>query len=470
LANHGNPLLQRFAKDHLQIILELTPQLLLGNDLLTSLLQVLLQIRDFTGTVLLACSKALPDIEINSPELREQLFNSKISNEVKWLILLDLFLITWERNNKEQLYIVLFIQNLKSLSKGAIQTALIQWLNDLPESIRPASQVPERKIYPERPSDEALKKIQAYFLITVGSAETSEPDKYEVNGCVVTRLGNEDRYTKIESISLQLPVTQKDNKSLEMEPYYTLAQVEHNLPDWLLKANKLIESKGIEIQTDYSLELPPVADLTVEFWLPFEYLSTATESWQIYGQPIQLKRRTRILGQEYRVVVRSYDRLSDPDAFNRLNRTWQSLMRQSQNPEDIAESLPKASHLDCWNDWKPLQEKIMKACLSLSFTCPLCAQDNKNQREDLFAWVLEKGIPLVLWSRSVDLTDEHKTVLKQRMQGMLAVDIFNELEQLFENIKQARTVNTEDRLALWCDEPKSLMELKKFREKIPRLG
>lgn len=465
LENSGNDLLQKFVKNHFQVILELPPLPKLNNNLLTSLLQVLTQIRDFTGTVLSACLQTLPDIEISSRELREQLFNNKISDEVKWLILLDLFMITWERNSQEQLYIVLFVQNLEFLVKGIAKTSLKQWLDELPESIRPPSKASEPGMYLERPSDEALKKLQAYFLVTVEPVETSDSDRYGINGYVITRLGNEDRYTKIESISLQVPVTQEADESLKMEPYYTLEQVNHNLPDWLLKVNKLIESKGIEIQKSYSLELPPVADLTVEFWLPFEHLSTAAEAWQIYGQPIRLKRLTSILGKEYRVVVRSYDRFSEPVALNKLNRTWQSLMKSSRSPEDIANPEPKASHLDCWNDWKPLQEKLTQACLSLSLTCPLCTQDYKHQREDLFTWMLEKGIPLVLWSRSVDLTDEQKTVLKQRMQGMLTVDTFNQLEHLFETIRLSRTEDTEERLALWCDEPKRLIELKNFREK-----
>lgn len=466
LKNPGNPLLQKFAKDHLQVILELSPLPKLNNNLLTSLLQVLTQIKDFREIVWLACLRTLPDIEISFPKLRNHLLNNEISCAVKWLILLDLFLITWECNDQDQPYIVLFVQNLvEFLSEGIAKTTLKQLLDALPESMRPLSKTSEPEIYPEYPSDEALKKLQAYFLITVEPLETSNPDKYGVNGYVITRLNNEDRHPQIESISLQLFVTQEANGSLKMEPYYTLEQVNHNLPDWLLKANELISNQGMEIKRKYNLESPPVADLTIEFWLPFEHLSTAAESWQIYDQPSRFKRRNWILGKKYRVVVRSYDRFSDPYALNELNRTWQSLVNLSQNLEDIATTVPNASHLDCWNDWTSLQKQLTQACLSLSLTCPLCAQDYKHQRENLFALMLEKGIPLVLWSRSVDLTDKQKNALKQKMQGMLTADTFNHLEDLFETIKLSRTVDTEERLALWCDEPKRLEELKDFREK-----
>lgn len=466
--NPSNPHLRKFVQSNLQELLLLGGSTLISDDLLASLIQDLNRIsgaEEFEKIVLPVCTQTLPDMDVSASTLREQLCNDSLSDSAKWLIILDLFLNNWGRNSDGQLYIVLFVQNLKFLTKGSVQTALTQWLNDLPESICPASQLPEQKIYSERPSDEALKKLQAYFLVTVEPIETSDSDKYGINGYVITRLGNEDCYTKIESISLQVPVTQEANESFKMEPYYTLEQVNDNLPDWLLKVYKLIESKCLEIQKSYGLELPPIADLTVEFWLPFEHLSTAAESWKIYGKPIQRKLRNLILGQEYRVVVRSYDRFSDPDALNKLNRTWQNWMKSSQSLEDIATPVPISPHLDCWNDWKSLQEHLNQACLSLSLTCPLCTQDYKHQREDLFAWMLEKGIPLVLWSRSVDLTDVQKAALKKKMQRMLTADVFNQLEHIFEMIRLSRTVDTEERLALWCDEPKRLIELKNFREK-----
>jgi hypothetical protein len=456
LENPGNVLLQQFVKNCLQVILDLSPLPLPDNILLTSLIQEITRIRDFTGIVLSACSKTLPDLEISFPELRKYLFNNDISCEVKWLILLNLLLITWECNSKGIPYIVLFVQNLAFLATDETQVNLTQWLNNLPESIRPVSQVPEQKIYPERPSDEALERLQAYFLITVDPLVTSEPDRYGVNAYLVTRLGNEDRYTKIENMPLQVHITNELNTPSQLEPYYTFEQIEDNLPDWIIKVNESIGNRGIEIQMNYCLELPPVAELTVEFWLPFNHLSTPTETWKIYEQPTLLRRRNLALGEKYRVTIRSYDRFIDPTAFNDLNRTWQKWANLS--------AVPNTHHLDCWNHWESLRQQLQDSCLSLSLTCPVCVKEYQQQREKLFAWILTQGIPLVLWSRSVELTDEQMAALKQRMQAMLTADIINHLEQLLEQVKEART-NTNDKLALWCDEPKRLMELKKFREK-----
>lgn len=467
--NPGNPKLRRISQDKLQELLLIGKSILLSDNFLASLIKVLKSItgsEEFDKIVLPACNQTLPDIDINSSDLREQLYDNELSDATKWLIVLDLFLNKWESNKDGQFYIVLFIQNLKYLTKESVQTALTQWLNDLPESIRPASQVLEKKIYSERPSDETLQKIQAYFLLTVEPIETYDSDKYGINGYVITRLGSEDRYTKIESIPLQIVLSKEPNKSSNDNPYYTLEQIKNEFPEWLVQATEWIGTRCRKIEKDYNLDfiLSPV--LNIEFWLPLEHLSAATEAWEIYGLPYRFKQLTRILGKEHSVLVRSYDRFSEQESFDKLNRNWQALVSHSQKSIDVSSSHINSFHLDCWINSEELQSKLIPACLSLSLTCPLCAQDYKRQREDLFTWMLDKGIPLVLWSRSVDLTDDQKTPLKQKMQALLTADIINQLEQLLEQVKQARAdTNDTDKLALWCDEPKRLMELKKFREK-----
>lgn len=470
LENPRSILLQRFVKSCIQVILCLSPLPLPNDNLLTSLIQELTGIRDFTGIVLSACSQTLPDLENSSPELREHLFNNEICDEVKWLILLELFLITWEHNDKKILYIILFVQNLALLATDTTKVNLIQWLSNLPESIRPESQVQEQKIYPETPSNEALEKIQAYFLLTVEPIQTSDSDKYGINGYVVTRLGIEDSYTKIESISLQIILSKESNDSSKNDPYYTLEQIKNEFPEWLVQATEWIGIRCRKLEKDYNLDFILSPLLKVEFWLPLEHLSAATEAWEIYGLPSRYKQRTRILGKEYSVLVRCYDRVSEQESFDKLNRNWQALVSHSQKPIDVSFSLVNSFHLDCWIDRAELQGQLNQPCLSLSLTCPLCAQDYKRQREDLFTLMLDKGIPLALWSRSVDLTDDQKTALKQKMQGMLTADIINQSEHLLEQVKQARAdTNDIDKLAIWFDEPKRLIELKKFREKKGRL-
>ena len=304
LENPGNQLLQIFVQDYLQVLLELDSLSLSDEDLLSSLLRALTQILDFAGIIWAASTQTLPDIETSAPELRTYLANNELDWAVKWLMLLELFLKTWRLNDQGQLYIVRFVENLTYLATGASQVALNQWLSNLPEAIRPAASAPQADVYPDRPSDEMLRTLHAYFLMTVEPFETVE-NEYGVNGYVITRLGNEDRYTKIKRIPLPAATSEEPNHASQASSSYTLEQIKKAVPDWLVKATEVIFNQSIEIQKNYDLDLPPAPNVTVEFWLPFEHLSADIESWKVYGQPTRFKRRTRILGKEYAVVVRS---------------------------------------------------------------------------------------------------------------------------------------------------------------------
>ena len=451
-------------EENLEKLLFIDPISLPRDDLLVALIQSLKLINgtvNFEEVLLSACTQTLPDIDTSAPDLRAQLTNHELSPVVKWLILLELFLKTWERNEGGQLYIVLFVQNLACLVNETIQTALNQWLLNLPEAIRPAPSTSKADLYPDRPTDEMLRMPQAHFLITVEPFETVD-NEYGVNGYVITRLGNDKRYTKIESIPLPAPTPEEPNHASPAPSSYTLKQIKEAIPDWLAKATEVIFNQSVKIQKSYDLELPPAFNMTVEFWLPFEHLSADTEIWKVYGQPTRLKRRSLTLGKEYRVVVRSYDRFIDLRALSKLNQTWQTLLALSQNPSG---ALASQKCFDCWTQWEELQKQVQHAAIGVSLMCPICAQHYQRQREDLFAWMLEKGIPLVLWSRCADLKEDRKVELKQKMQGWLTTASLAGLDQFFDTIKKARAESDNHQLALWCDEPKRLIELKQFRDR-----
>jgi hypothetical protein len=479
LAKPGNPELKQFIKEYLQGLIEEQPMSLPSSDLLTSLIEVLRPVADFTGIVLSAFDQTLPDIEITALNLREQLFNNELSFDLKWLILLGLLLNTYDgRDAKGQLYIVAFVHNLlQRLAPGNTQSALTQWLDQLPAELQPA--VPQSKLITSqsRPSDLALQNLQAHFLITVEPPEiTAQTEQFGVNGYLITRLDDDEQFTRFHVLTLQVPASSQksgvnSDASSQEQPtlspearqqtkglFCTLQQIENYLPDWLLQAQLAIDRQCTELQARYQLEFRPVYDLTVEFWLPFEHLTAAADTWKVYSKPVRLKRRNLSIGKEYRVVVRSYDRFSDPDSLNELNRTWQAL-----ESLDVDAQHQQIHHLDSWNACTILQQQLQQACLGLSLTCPICIQT--PEREELFAWILENGIPIALWSRCTDLSEDQKTGLKEKMQALLTADILSQLDQMLENLKQARKLADEDQLALWCDEPQRLIELKQLRER-----
>lgn len=479
LENSGNPQLQCFIEKHLQILLEVgynPSSNLLSSKALALLIQHLEKITDFEGTLLFACTQTLPDLDVNHPDLRKQLIDNELSVYVKWLILLKLFLKTYGRNSEHELYIIKFVQNLQCLADGASKSALTTWLTELPEELQPTQTVYKGFASQIRPSNEVLKNLQAYFLITVEPPEiTTQTHKFGINGYLISRIGNDNELTKFQAITLQAPPDENSTQTIELRQqkkglFCTLQQIEHCLPDWLLQVQEVIDNRCTELQTNLNLDFRPVYDLTIEFWLPFEHLAASTDTWKVYGKPVRLKRRNLVVGKEYRVVVRSYDRFSDPDALNELNRTWQNLNDFLQKPSDKASVQQKFEYVDCWERLTAIQKELVNpSFLGLTLTFPLCLDQYQEQRENLFAWILEAGIPMALWSRCSDLAD-----LQQKMHELLTADTPCQLDQLLEaqlleQIKKTRKLANDDQhlghhLAIWCDEPKRLIELKQFLE------
>ncbi len=487
LENPGNPELQRFIEKHLQILLEVgsnPSSIMLPSDALALLINYLQKITDFERIVLPACTQTLPYLNGEDyPEKKEELIEKLIHNElrvsVKWLILLQLFLKTDSRNSENELYVIKFVQNLQGLAVGDSKSALNTWLSELPEELQPTQTVPKQFCNQIRPSNEALKNLQAYFLITVEYPEiTTQTGKFGINGYLISRVGNDNELTKFQPISLQASPNETSTQAIELRQQKkgilcTLQQIEDCLPDWLFQVEKVIDSRCTEVQTKFNLDFRPVYDLTVEFWLPFEHLAAAADTWKVYGGPVRPNRPTVAVGQKYRVLVRSYDRFIDPGSLNELNRTWQKLngfLETSLETEAIGQ---KFEHVDCWERLIAIQQQFMnQSFLGLTLTCPLCLDQYREQRENLFAWMLEAGIPMALWSRCSDLPD-----LQQKMHELLTADTLCQLDQLsedrlLEQIKKTRKLaklaNDEQHLghhlAIWCDEPKRLIELKQFLE------
>jgi hypothetical protein len=482
LENPGNPQLQQFVQEHLQILLEVgsnPSSNLLSSAALALLIQHLQKITDFKSIVLPACTETLPyldgeDYREEKEKLTKKLIPNKLSVSVKWLILLQLFLKTDIRNSENELYIIKFVQILQCLAVNASKSALNTWLTELPEELQPTQTVSKQFGNQIRPSNEALKNLQAYFLITVEyPAITTQTGKFGINGYLISRVGND--LTKFQALTLQSPPDDTSTQTIEEKQqkkglFCTLQQIEHCLPDWLLQVQKVIANRCTELQTEFSLDFPPVYDLTIEFWLPFEHLAAAADTWKVYCKPVHLKRRNLVVGKEYRVVVRSYDRFSDPDALNKLNRTWQNLNDFLQKPSDKASVQQKFEYVDCWERLTAIQKELVNpSLLGLTLTCPLCLDQYQEQRENLFAWILEAGIPMALWSRCSDLAD-----LQEKMHELLTAETlcqFDQLleEQLLEQIKNTRKLANDEQhlghhLAIWCDEPKRLIELKQFLE------
>lgn len=458
-----NPALKSLVKRQLDSLLLLECSDLLSDDMLLSLVKAFQPItlaHEFEELAIAACMKVLEDMESGVPELREQI-SSRASNPAKLLILFHLFLVKWESNKDKHLHIVLFVQNIAALVTEGAQTGLTQWLDDLPDELRPLPIEIVSGLYTDRPEDEALKTLKAYFIVTVEPSITSED--YGLKGYLITRLGNEKRYTKVETIALEVHTSQEKKESLKGKPEEVLKELQSAFPDWLVNVRQKISAQELDIKTSYRLEDAPISDITIEFWLPVEHLSVATETLSIYAVPVRRKRLTKVLGHEYKVLIRSYDRLDDAEARSNLERTWQKIKLHDQNVASSTEASEDIYCLDCWRQQPALEAQVQQSLVGLALTCPICAQRYEQPRNNFFDWMLDSGVPVVVWARALDLSDEQRVALGAEMQSWLATAKVAQLAPLFEQIWQARK-HEGNTLALWCDEPERVIELKQFRD------
>ena len=472
--NPKNVKLCNFVKRHLQSLLEEGSRLL-ASEMLASLIQALQPIGNFIEVVLPVFSQTLPDADLIS-NYRENLSNADLSAAAKWLMILDL-LLRYEQNSQGQLPVVSFVQNLeRKVKSGSARSALSGWLSELPKELRPAQKI-SKPAGQERPSDEALKQLHGYFAIAVEPPGiTVQTDLYTVKGYLISRLNDRNLGWQVRSIPLQVPDAGSSAQSSQLSEerqglLCTLSQIEHSLPEWLLQAEEAIDYQREALKTRYNLPSPPIYRLTIEFWLPFEHLIEAVDTWKIYSKPVRFKRRRRLIGKAYRVAVCSYDRFDDKGSWNELDRTWQRLCAFGQtlpDPVSIEETL---EHIACWQDCESIYQRLNnidrrqqeRFCLGLTLSCPLCLEQYQDQWDALFGTILDTGIPLTLWSRRADLDN-----LEQTMQDLLSADTLPRLDRLFDQVKQTRYQANNDshlgaHLAIWCDDPNQFRAIKQFQ-------
>lgn len=126
------------------------------------------------------------------------------------------------------------------------------------------------------------------------------------------------------------------------------------------------------------------------------------------------------MGDEYRVVVRSYERVRNPEMSNHLIagiRRLEAVRREIKSPmtEDVCEHLfehLKEKELDTLN-WKSLRNKLQENKIGLKLYCSLPPVTNKYKK--LYEAILRSGTPIVIWKRNSSLLDhEFQNFLKIR--------------------------------------------------------
>ncbi len=202
---------------------------------------------------------------------------------------------------------------------------------------------------------------------------------------------------KEESDNLMLNVAASDVECID-ESQAALAPAERHYP---LDAIPQLLAQCLEA-VDQELANP-----CVEIFLPLEQLETPVDIWELRDELLD---DTEYLGNQYQVVLRSYDRFEKKIKYQEWMNRWEDLDRSSSS---------KANDRFCPSDGANLGQ------LKVEMTKPdyvgLCLSKPPKGKQT-FAPVLRNGIPAAVWIRQdlchCDCADELETLLSCILQDV----------------------------------------------------
>ncbi|MBW4665928.1 MAG: hypothetical protein KME60_00435 [Cyanomargarita calcarea GSE-NOS-MK-12-04C] len=420
--NPGNPELRICVKELLPVLLDDIDKDLLSPELLTPLIDIFKDFEDQDFTVVKdCCVQTVPDISDHRAEQLQDTQNEKLALAVRWLIVLGLLLKDYRKKDGIP-YIVEFVTYLQRKTELNQRTSehLFRWLETVPPSKRKNITKPN------------ITSLQGNLLIFVRPQVTQK--SFKVNSFITINNSSDD--------SLKFLVLK--------EPVSSYEKIQESLSDWVCQVEKKLGDETDKLGFSY--------DLTIEFFLPFEYLAEAVEQWKV-----NLSRFGQIaIGKKHQVVVRSLDRLEDSYLLNELHKRWEKF---SHNPNKT-----KIEHLDCLVgcDWESLTERLEEfERIALKLTCGISTckiLENSTDFTPLFKSILNGGTPIVLWSRQCNLSD-----VSSKMDQLLDSKMLCNPNQLLKEVdkirKAAKTSNNQDfghHLGILCDEPQRLRQIKQL--------
>lgn len=274
--------------------------------------------------------------------------------------------------------------------------------------------------------------LRSYLLIII---KPEGNNQYSINAYLIP---NEEDKDNIEPIDIELA---------EKGFLCTFDEIKQKIPEFIK-----ISEKEIIDKTNNDFEL------TIEFFLPTEYLNEEVEHWEISSN----RYLKRFIGDEYNVVVRSYERLIKPN-FRKSLRTYLNRLRQVrdklnkeiiQDVQDVFEHLEELETLD-WRSLKyQLEKNENKIGLKLSCSFPLVS----NQKyEELFHAILSSGIPIVIWKRSSSIPNDELDTFLSVSCLVRCNNLFNHIlskrQAAYRKEEEERKKDLGYHLGILCEEP-----------------
>jgi hypothetical protein len=223
--------------------------------------------------------------------------------------------------------------------------------------------------------------LQSYLLITVRPKQ--DADTFVVNGWLIPddTVNGAKRFQPLDIDAAQ--------KGKECD----LSQMPEVVDELVQLSLELLVGKQFE--------------LTIEVFLPLDYLHEGIDVWKIVDLDEEIP-----IGTRYRVLVRMYDRLTPKYLRARLNSWYQNWHRVQGAWDNTPDPDHDFEHLQGYDgiNWKRLEESLTQK-LGLKLTCGLV----EEHREAVIKAVYRSAAPIAIWSRCsllhLDLVSEMNTII-----------------------------------------------------------
>ena len=384
-SNPGNTQLQDFFRDEMAALVhgELCP---LSEELTQQIGQILQQYSDF-GAVLDASLAVLPS---GSADARcnevAALKDERLSRAVRSYALLKLLLNDYPQGSAGP-RILEFAAELPSQGNDRSFALLENWFRAAERHCGCA--FPEEASSPD-PSPSQRSSVDAYLMMVV--EKLPGKDRYRLKSSLQI-YADQNPFQLLEEVSLDIGDDPSTKGAL-----YTFDEIRQEYAAYIQEATTQLgrSRKRLGFRR---------YNLTVEFFMPWQRMGEAVDLWDGLDDRIPT-------GRQYRLSLRSYDRVRRPDLLNQLELAWDKFMTILANP-------PVEPHSDCFFEHiDSLDERTwedLEVCLSrkvgMKMVCP--PPDVGGDRDRFFKAVVWSGVPLALWTRCSQLEgcDNWATIL-----------------------------------------------------------
>jgi hypothetical protein len=414
-SNTGNPQLQDFIRDELDTLLDhnfgpITPALT------QDLWQLLRQWADFAPVLRAALSTLPAGSADDRGQAISDLKNDALNSVVKGYILLKLLLQDYPQRQGIP-SVLSFAAELGQVESapGSWQQGLNQWIQAVEKHCGCSATA---VINPQDPNIATAPTdwIDGYLMIAV---EPQGKEKYRLKSFI--HLYN---LSKTPQLLEEIPLDISDNPA-EKGVLCTFDQVRELLATLVQETEGKLAQPQLKKRLGYRRY-----HLTIEFFLPFQHLGESVDLWAVpdLDDPIEI-------GRNYRVSVRSYDRIRHPRLLNQLGIAWEkftTLISQPTAPPTTDEHFEHIKKLEnqSWGDYEINPDS--KIGLKMSCPPPGLATDQAK----LFKAIIRGSFPLVLWTRCPQLSEMEnwETVLDQ----FTTWDLLTNLGALLDTIQRER--------------------------------